>query len=135
MKKGSPEAKAWGAKMRRMRESKTGNRKRNKPIRATSHMKDEKRKSRKRAFHVVPDLLYAGAGYELVGPALINLYGDFKGGGIQALGNQGNIEFSIEQIKAGAIPAVELAIAGKIVSWAGKKLGLNKVGTKEVKLV
>lgn len=130
--KGSPEAKAWGRKMALLRDGGSMKKPRgNSVVKKTG----TKRRIGKMKVHLLPDIFYVGAGYELVGPAIINMVEDVKGGGMAALGDQGNIMGSLDMVKAGAIPAAELAVVGIVLKWAGKKLGLNRVGTKEVKLL
>ena len=134
MKKGSPEAIAWGRRMQSLRKNES--RKVDKPRKTVSVKTMSKKRSRKQktVWHAIPDLFYAGSAVELAGPAVVNMYNDVKGGGLSALGDAQNISASLDLVKAGAIPAVELAIVGKLVQIAARKLGLSRIGTKEVKL-
>ena len=142
-KKGSPEAKAWGKRMRALRMSKDhGNV--NKPV-SVKHTrkvirisKKDKRRKSERAIHLVPDALAVGAGAALVGPEagfIVNLWkdgsppwsstGPFGGGAAgETIGN----------IMTGVKPAAYLAGAAIGAKYIGKWLGLNRVGSKKVKL-
>lgn len=91
--------------------------------------------------HLIPDLLYAGAAAE----PFIN--GDNTGGDAAlgyALRNGGGdlsttAEGTIWRVKQNIVPAAKdaaiLAIIGYAFQWMGKKTGLNKIGTKKVKLL
>lgn len=154
LKKGSEAAKAWGRKMRELRNSKS-KRNINKPVSVMHSRKKVIRISRKnrghkehrggkRAFHVVPDLMEVGGiAYPFI---------DSSTTGYSALGSLGNavmgtggvsrsqaISDAFDNLKGNfsnsLLPAGELIIGGLVVKWLGKKTGLNKVGTKEVKIL
>ena len=138
MKKGSPEAKAWGKRMRAMRKREKS-RKINKPVSVMSHkvrsMSKRERKHGKKGttYHVIPDLMYVGAAAELLGPSAVNIYDGYKSGGLA--GAQAGLNWSIgNQILPAVVPAAELAIAGIIVQKVARFMGLNKIGTKDVKV-
>lgn len=140
LKKGSDAAKAWGKKMKALRTSKT-KANINKPVfvkRSKVKPKMSKKNSRRHGkkgttFHVIPDLFYAGAALELVGPAAGNVYDGFKQSGLGGLAD--NIDYSIKnQIIPAALPAAELAVAGIVIQKVAKWMGLNKIGSKDVKV-
>lgn len=105
-------------------------------------VKSEKRRGRRKGenIHVIPDAL----GVMAVAEPFIN--GDNTNGD-NALGyllrnGGGNIGATLDgtvwRVKQNIVPAAkDAAILGVFAlgaSWLGKKLGLNKVGTKKVKL-
>lgn len=89
--------------------------------------------------HVVPDILYLASATVLLGPAITNEIGQFRNNSGTLSDKIGAVAENIvpnltDNVIPNVIPAVELAIIGKVISWGGKKLGLNKLGTKEVKV-
>lgn len=89
--------------------------------------------------HVVPDVLAVAAmaipfvDSGKVGSAYDNSVQYFKTGqwgpGIQNL-----ISSTMTNLPETILPAVELGVVAIAASWFGRKLGLNKIGTKRVKL-
>lgn len=151
LKMGSEAAKAWGRKMKALRNSKS-ERNINKPV-SVKHStkkvikiskKNKGHRSGKRAFHVVPDLMEVGGiaypfidssttGYSALGSLSNAVMGTGGVSRSQAVADafdnlKGNFQNSL-------LPAGELIIGGLVVKWLGKKTGLNKVGTKEVKIL
>ena len=102
-------------------------------------MEKNKRKHRRKAeIHLIPDALGVAAGAALVGPEvgmIVNLwengappwsqYGPFGPG---ATGE------TIQNLKDGAVPAAYFAAGAVAAKYVGKWLGLNRIGTKKVKL-
>jgi len=134
MKKGSPEAKAWGKRMRALRKGEKSQ-KVNKPVSVKSHkvmrMSKKERKHGKRGttYHAVPDLLYAGSAVELLGPAAQTVWANRS-----SMGSINTSDLIQYQILPQVIPAAELAVIGVVVQKAAKYLGLNRIGTKDVKV-
>jgi len=98
-------------------------------------MSKDKRKSHRKetVFHLIPDLFYAGSAAELAGPTAVNVYNEFKAGGMAAAGPA--LNWSIHnELLPDAVPAAELAIVGIVVQKVAKYLGLNKIGTKRIKV-
>lgn len=97
-----------------------------------------KRRHKERAVHLIPDALAVGAGAALVGPEvgyIVNLWkegsppwsstGPFAGGAAgETVGN----------LMVGAKPAAYFAGAAIAAKYVGKWLGLNRVGSKKVKI-
>lgn len=134
MEKGSPEAKAWGRRMRALRKSEKSQ-KVNKPVSVKSpkviRMSNDKKRhvKRKQVYHAVPDLLYAGSAVELLGPAAQAVWESRSD-----LGSVNTTDLIKYQIIPQVVPAAELAVIGVVVQKAAKWLGLNKFGTKDVKV-
>jgi hypothetical protein len=140
MKKGSPEAKAWGKRMRTLRK-KEKSQKVNKPVSVKSHKvskmsKKERRHGKKgTTFHVVPDVLYAGAAVELLGPAAENVYAGYKAQGASYALNEA-LPWSLgNQVMPAIVPAAEIAVLGIVIQKVAKYMGLNKIGTKDIKVL
>ena len=138
-KKGSPEAKAWGRKMQSLRS--TGKPKKSMPRGKSMAKKRNGFGKRKMTVHLIPDVM------ETVGvlyPALIDNTGNNF-----TVASQLTMPGTVSEKFYGAvgamtqqystpgelIPAGALVVAGLIVKWIGKKTGLNKIGTKEVKIL
>lgn len=146
MEKGSPEAIAWGRRMRKLREGEK-TQKVNKPISVKSGkvktMSERDRRERRRerrhhkrgnTFHVIPDLFYAGAAIELVGPAAENVFSGFRSQGLN-FAMDTVLPWSINnQVIPAIMPAAELAVIGVAIQKIAKYVGLNKIGTKDVKV-
>lgn len=139
MKKGSKEAKEWGKRMRSLRKREK-TQKVNKPISVKSGKvktmsKKERRHGKKGSvFHVIPDLFYAGAAIELVGPAAENVYSGFRSQGL-SFAMDTVLPWSINnQIIPAVVPAAELAVIGVVIQKLAKFVGLNRIGTKDVKV-
>lgn len=135
MKKGSPEAKAWGRRMRAMRNK--GSSKVNKRVSVKSSSRMSKRKSygkkSKRAIHLVPDALAVMVPVSLVTE---------QTAGSSVIANVQNKDYSgaatvlMDEITstAGLKAPVVFGIGALVAKWAGRKLGLSRIGTDEVKL-
>lgn len=135
LKKGSPEAKAYMDKIRN-----------GKPIRddkPKGERRMTKRKSKgvrhkKEIYHAIPDLFYAGAAAIIAGPAASNAYGNYKNGGGGMAGLQtmvSDLPWTVSnEVIPNALPAVELAVVGVIIQKVAKMVGLNRIGTKRVKV-
>lgn len=143
LKKGSEAAKAWGRKMKALRTSKSkGNI--NKPVRVRRSRKLMSRKKEyhrkhKSEIHVIPDLFYASAAAipfvtttpESQTSAVDSLM--MPGAPIgERVANFANA--STQGAIQNIVPIAELAVIGWAARVLGKKLGLNRIGTKEVKL-
>jgi len=150
LKKGSEAAKAWGRKMKALRVSKSkGNINkpdldRSKKVKTKmSKKKSYRGKHRARAFHVVPDIMEiggvafpffnsAGTGYSAAGSLANAIMG--TGGVSRSQAMSDAVDNFTGNLKDSVLPAGELIVGGLVVKWIGKKFGLNKIGTKEVKL-
>ncbi len=139
MKKGSKEAKEWGKRMRAMRK-KEKPQKVNKPVSVKSRkvirMSRKERKHGKKGttFHVVPDLLYAGSAGMLLGGTAQSVWDGYKQNGLgYALNEALPFSFTNSMLPA-ALPAAELAVAGIVIQKVAKYLGLNKIGSKDVRV-
>lgn len=100
---------------------------------------------RKDVVHLIPDLFLVGAAAE---PFVGN-----SGSGVSTLDTLSpswNPGESLSQRMSGAfdnlitnmkgpgstlIPAAELAVVGLVAKWLGKSTGLNRIGTKKVKIL
>ena len=139
MKKGSPEAKAWGKRMRSLRKREKSQ-KVNKPVSVKCHkvirMSKKERKHGKKGttFHVVPDLFYTGSAVELLGPAVGNMYDSARANGL-SYAMDTVLPWAIQnQVMPAIVPAAELAVIGVVIQKAAKWLGVNRIGTKNVKV-
>ena len=129
-KKGSPEAKAYMASIRKGRS----------PRRARRAIGDAKRmtkrrygKKSKRAVHVIPDGLMLGG---IALPAFQGINGNNSP--VQELMATHSVadavNYGITSYKTFWAEPVVGIVAGLVAKYAGKKLGLNRIGTKEFKL-
>ena len=141
LKKGSPEAKAWGRKMKALRSQ--GKPKSRGPRGNSMAEKPKKNGKRKMTVHLIPDALIAGG---VISPSFdpnTSAGNDFWG----ALTTSSNptvgtkVSQSIVALKdeytsfGNLLTAAELIVGGIVVKWIGKKTGMNRIGTKEVKLL
>lgn len=140
LKKGSEAAKAWGRKMKALRNSKSKE-KLNKPVLnhngkvkpKMSEKNDRKPGKKRTTIHVVPDLLFAAGAVEFAGPLVDDLYYGWKDAGVNGF-MKGLDWYVTQQMVPAAVPAAELAVAGIIAKKAAKWLGINRVGTKNIKV-
>lgn len=93
---------------------------------------------RKPVVHAVPALLEAGGVLlpTFYGPNPgLNEYvsGKMKGESTAPLGDY--IMNSVTNVKSDLIAMAELIIGGMALKWVGKKTGLGRIGTKEVKVL
>lgn len=95
-------------------------------------------KSRERSFHVIPDVLVAG------GVALPAFYGPSPGLNDYVMGKLTGqptapigdyISNTIGNAKSELPTMAGLIVGGLVVKWLGRKTGLNRVGTKKVKVL
>ena len=89
----------------------------------------------KPVIHALPDLVGAAAIATLIVPSAENMWYNYTSTG--SMGNmftQGNLLYDVDIMKGQVIPAVEVGIAALVIKWGGKKLGLNRIGTKGVKV-
>ena len=141
LRKGSPEAKAWGRKMSALRSP--GKPKSGRPRGNSVTKKTKKNGKRKMIVHLIPDVLIAGG---VISPSFdqnTSAGNDFWGAlttptnptlGIKA--SQSIVALKDEYTNSGnLLTAAELIIGGLVVKWVGKKTGMNRIGTKEVKLL
>ena len=93
---------------------------------------------KKPVVHLVPAVLEAGGvllpTFHGPNPGL-NEYvsGKMKGESTAPLGDY--IMNSVTNVKSDLIPMAELIIGGMALKWVGKKTGLGRIGTKEVKVL
>lgn len=135
MKKGSPEALEWGRRMRNKRKS--VDKKEYKPeshgiskVRSMSKRnKGVRRHKSHTVYHAVPDLFYACAGVELLGPAAQTIWANK--GDLASINPTDLIQY---QIMPQVLPAAELAAIGVVIQKAAKWLGISRIGTKDVKV-
>ena len=150
LKKGSEAAKAWGRKMKALRTSKT-KANINKPVfvkrskvKPKMSKKNRKYRHKERPIHLVPDVMEiggiafpffntGGTGYSAAGSLANAIMG--TGGVSRSQAMADAVDNFTGNLKDSVIPAGELIIGGLVVKWLGKKFGLNKVGTKEVKIL
>lgn len=106
--------------------------------RAYEHVRRHRRD--KRDIHLIPDLLVAGGALY---PALTT------GQGGPSIGSYVNavmrheptapvsdyVANTIGNYQGDIFPVAELVIGGFVLKWVGKKTGLNKVGTKKIKVL
>lgn len=97
-----------------------------------------KRRHKERAVHLIPDALAVGAGAMLVGPEVAYVADLWKQGqppwSPDGPFSGGAAGVTIGNIEVGAKPAIFLGAAALGAKIVGKWLGLNRVGTKKVKL-
>jgi len=131
-KKGSPEAKAYMASIRPGRTRKASSR----GVKRMS--KRSKGRKRESVFHAIPDLFYAGSALVIGGPAVSNAVGNYRNGGGGMSGLQtmvSDLPWTVSnEIIPNALPAAELAVTGIVIQKVAKWLGLNRFGTKRVKV-
>jgi hypothetical protein len=95
--------------------------------------KDRVKHKREPVFHVVPDLFYAGAAYELVGPALGNIL-EYRSEGLSGMLDPANVGYSVGMMTQNALPAAELAVTGIVIQKVAKWIGINRFGSKRIKV-
>ena len=127
-KKGSAEAKAYMASIR------PGNRRKrvSRGERRVSKKRYGSRKS-KRVVHVIPDALMIGG---IALPAFEGINGNNSPAqelvSTHSVGDA--VNYGISSYKTYWTQPVAGVAGGLILKWVGKKLGLNRIGTKEFKL-
>jgi hypothetical protein len=132
LKKGSDAAKAWGKKMKAYINKPVLNH--NGKVKPKMSKKNGRKHGKKgTTFHVVPDLLYAGAAATIALPLVDDVYDGYKSNGYTGA-MKGLNWYVTEQMAPAAVPAAELAIAGIVIQKVAKWIGLNKIGTKDVKV-
>ena len=132
-KKGSPEAKAYMASIRRERSPRRARR----AIGDAKRMKNRRdgKRSKKGTYvvHVVPDALMLG-GFAL--PAFTGINGNNSP--VQELMATHSVadavNYGITSYKTYWAEPVVGIVGGLVAKYVGKKLGLNRIGTKEFKL-
>ena len=133
LKKGSPEAKAWGRKMQRLRGSGKKSKKVFKARSAESSGGRMPKSKSKRAIHLVPDALAVMVPVSLVTEETA---GSSVFANVQQKDFNGAATVLMQEVTtvAGLKAPVVFGIAALVAKWAGKKLGLSRIGTDEVKL-
>lgn len=95
----------------------------------------ERKKDRGNKIHVIPDVLFASA----VGIPFVTVDGAGSTAVSNFMAGPGNWQYIPNDIIGGITenvkPIAELVVSAFVAKYLGKKLGLNRVGTKEVKLL
>ena len=84
---------------------------------------------KERELHLLPDVFEVGAAGILTIPAAQAVWANRSD-----LGAINGSDLWANQIKPQIVPAIELGVVGLALKWIGKKTGLNRVGTKGVRL-
>jgi hypothetical protein len=98
---------------------------------------------RKDQIHLIPDLFgVAALSVPLVLPgentngasAADSVMSIVRGQNTFGAGMSEAVNNTIASVKTNVVPMVELGVLAFAFAWGGKKLGLNKIGTKRVKI-
>lgn len=104
----------------------------------TRYARAKSHRRRDQPIHAVPDLM------EVIGIVFPLTQGAGNGDQLawdHSAGIGQNISYNMGVVMneytnpANLVPAAELVIGGLVVKWIGKKTGLNRVGTKKVKVL